>query len=49
MTGLIGIGPLAITLWLAFAFTDLSALALTIIHFTMMILGAWAFAEWFGN
>jgi hypothetical protein len=47
MTGLIGILPLLLTLWLAMSFESLSALALTAIHMGLMGLGAWLFAEWF--
>lgn len=49
MTGLIGILPLLITLGLAQSFEGLSALALTVIHVSMMGVGAWTFAVWFGD
>ena len=48
MTGFIGILPLLLTTWVAFNF-DLPALVLTLVHMALMVLGAWAFAQVFGN
>jgi len=49
MTGLIGILPMILTFAIALSFETLSTLALTIIHVGFMLLGVWAFAEWFGD
>lgn len=49
MTALFVALPMLFTFVIAMAFPSMGPLALTIITLAFIGLGAWVFAEWFGN